>query len=434
MDADRAARAAAEKEAWQGYLYPDSQILINKLGLNDERLWEAERFLARRRQEQIAAGQIDIPRTYDRAHFDRIHYELFHDVYSWAGQSRTVTIGKEGRWFMSPAAIEPWMDGVLKGSASVDWKSLGRKEVVAEISALFGNINLGHPYREGNGRTARLYLEHVMEQTPYTLDFDAIDAELWNAASRESIYPGLTRQPNPVNTEPLLPIFEQAVIDRPAPLITVVDQEQRTRETERATPVPETVRVESIIETSGDQTMDNDSMKEFDAIVDRQIASELHEIEQARQFDLMLDDHIHGVEYTEVGGAFINERGGLAPQLDNTPIPGAAEEFLAEQRAKAIANGERPPTQADLEVTLPSPVPVTAEEFAAILAREEKGRPSLSAAQSAQADQIRSAAARAEQLRGHGVKAKVETLSDRPTNTHQVDQERGRSTDHGLER
>jgi hypothetical protein len=106
---------------------------------------------------------------------------------------------------------------------------------------------------------------------------------------------------------------------------------------------------------------------EFDAIVDRVMAQELHDIDQERRMEKMLDDYIDGVEYIEVAGEFINEAGELYEPLDGTPTPGAAEGFLAEQRARAILAGEIPPASVDdLKVELPPVIPLTSEQLAAM--------------------------------------------------------------------
>ena len=211
----------SEDQEWAAYFYPGTDIFINKLGIHDDRLWEAERFLVSRRTEQLYAGVADIQRTFDLEHLKAIHRFLAQDVYDWAGQLRTVQLGKrieEGepsRWFVAPTAIEKWVGAVTELSRELDWPSMGRETFVKEIANLHTALNFGHPWRELNGRATRVYLHHVAEQTPFQLDFDRVEPDEWNAASRDSIHPGRERPAGgPLNYEPGERVFEKIVVAR----------------------------------------------------------------------------------------------------------------------------------------------------------------------------------------------------------------------------
>lgn len=215
----------AEEAEWNAYLYPGSDILRNKLDIRDERLWEAERFLARRRAEQLRLGRIAIPRTLDGEHLKAIHSWLAQDVYDWHGQYRNVTIGKRldpgepPRWFISPTAIEPWLAGVSEIANSVQWATLDRAEIVERAAELQTYVNFAHPFREMNGRTARIFLEHVVEPSAFRLDFAKATADQWNEAARDSIHPGLARpSQGPLQFEPMQQLFSAIVVDRPPAL------------------------------------------------------------------------------------------------------------------------------------------------------------------------------------------------------------------------
>jgi len=77
------------------YTYPDSQILRNRLGITDAA--ELDRVERRLVTERVAMG---IPTgQFDLAHRCAIHRHLFQDIYSWAGEIRTVEIAKDGHQF-----------------------------------------------------------------------------------------------------------------------------------------------------------------------------------------------------------------------------------------------------------------------------------------------------------------------------------------------
>jgi cell filamentation protein len=221
----------AEEEAWNSYFYPGTDIFINKLGLRDNRLWEAERFLVARRTAQLHADLSQIPTTLDLDQLRAIHKYIAGDLYEWAGEMRTTTIGKhveEGdptRWFLSPSAIPVWMDAVADQARAIDWPNLTRADFVREVADLHTMVNFCHPFRELNGRTSRLFLHQVAAQTPFQLDFDRVDQVEWNVASRDSIHPGLTRPAGgPLAYDPGHAVFEKIVVDRGTPSADAADR------------------------------------------------------------------------------------------------------------------------------------------------------------------------------------------------------------------
>jgi cell filamentation protein len=83
------------------YIYPDTNILRNKLGLLDGATLEAfelEMSLLRA-EEPLPDGRLSA------THYRRIHRHIFQDVYAWAGRYRTVRTGKGGNWFCYPENI-----------------------------------------------------------------------------------------------------------------------------------------------------------------------------------------------------------------------------------------------------------------------------------------------------------------------------------------
>jgi hypothetical protein len=85
----------------------------------------------------------------------------------------------------------------------------------------------------------------------------------------------------------------------------------------------------------------------FDAIAAGMLADEFRASEEKRTFDRMLADHIDGMTYVEVDGVTYTDDGRLFESMEDTPGPGAAEEFLAEERARSIYAGEMPPASID---------------------------------------------------------------------------------------
>lgn len=82
--------------------YPGTTVLRNLLDLRKQDLLdEAQVALSLMRlREPLPEGQFDV------AHYLSIHRHLFQDVYAWAGEIRTIRIGKGGVWFCYPEHIE----------------------------------------------------------------------------------------------------------------------------------------------------------------------------------------------------------------------------------------------------------------------------------------------------------------------------------------
>jgi cell filamentation protein len=84
------------------YTYENSTVLVNRLGLRDQAelsAFEAE-ISSARADEPLPLGDLDF------AHYRTIHHHLFQDVYSWAGDIRTVRLAKGGNPFCFPENIK----------------------------------------------------------------------------------------------------------------------------------------------------------------------------------------------------------------------------------------------------------------------------------------------------------------------------------------
>jgi len=136
------------------YCFPDTAILRNRFGIHDEQiLAEAERALS-----EVAADSIDFaPPPHDLAYLQQIHRRLFSDLYDWAGQLRTVDISKNDTRFCVTSRIEPEANKLFKMLADANgFQGLDRVNLINACAELFGDLNVVHPFREGNGRAKRI--------------------------------------------------------------------------------------------------------------------------------------------------------------------------------------------------------------------------------------------------------------------------------------
>lgn len=160
--------------AWKDYFWPGTDVLRNKLGIHDaDVLDQVEHQLAQSRQLQIQRGQARMPNTFDAAHIGALHHWLFQDVYTWAGQYRTVELAKWSR-FAEVGQIDTCVNTAAAIIADVPWAAVDDDTFCERAAAVYGWINFAHPYREGNGRAARLFLSAVARLGQRSLNFGAI--------------------------------------------------------------------------------------------------------------------------------------------------------------------------------------------------------------------------------------------------------------------
>ncbi len=149
------------------YLDPASGVLKNRLGITDDTaLEQAEAALVATRSYELA--QTPLKGRFDLAHLQAIHGYLFGDVYTWAGQLRTIDISKGENMFAHHTHIQ--------SAATPIFQQLEQEKHLAGLTpAAFsdraahylGELNALHPFREGNGRAQREFLSHLADANGY---------------------------------------------------------------------------------------------------------------------------------------------------------------------------------------------------------------------------------------------------------------------------
>lgn len=211
---------SSEWERWNSYVWePGGDVLRNKWGVRDQlALHTREHRETDLRAKDIARGRVEIPRTYDGEHLRAIHAHLFGNVYDWAGEYRTVGMAKGTSAFAEPEHIGRYVGYARRVVEETAWGGLD-SDAFAEASArVFAYLNHAHPFREGNGRTSRIFMAHVAERSAFRYRFGPVDRETWNTASRLSAPADPYGEPDP---RPLVPVFRAATIERDAPALTL---------------------------------------------------------------------------------------------------------------------------------------------------------------------------------------------------------------------
>jgi len=174
------------------FLHPGTDVLRNVPGLRDaEQLAAFETAKTAHRIYELERKPV--VGSFDTTHLKAIHQRVFQDVFPWAGQFRTTTVGKAERvgqpptWFTPPHLLEHEAQRILD---SLQRSNLLRRiqpiEFARKVARLLAEINVLHPFREGNGRTQRLFVEAFANQAGHHLHFDVVSGERMVQASIEA--------------------------------------------------------------------------------------------------------------------------------------------------------------------------------------------------------------------------------------------------------
>lgn len=154
--------------------YPGTTVLRNKLDLTDQNEldeFETAMFVVRS-EEPWPEGELDV------AHYLALHHHLFQDVYDWAGEIRTIRIGKGGNWFCYPEHIHTHLHLAFRQLTNANhFAGLAPPDFATQAAHLLAEINAVHPFREGNGRTQLTFLAVLAEHIGLPFNEDVLDRE-----------------------------------------------------------------------------------------------------------------------------------------------------------------------------------------------------------------------------------------------------------------
>lgn len=147
------------------YVYDQSNVLKNRLNIQDEQeLIDIEAQL-------LIAGILDLDSIFTELNFfhlsslKQIHHHLFHIIYEWAGEFRTVNIYKDELHLGIPSVsysdykdIQSDLNAIFSWAAAIDW-NYSNTDLAFSFTKLMTAIWRVHPYREGNTRTVSIFMK-----------------------------------------------------------------------------------------------------------------------------------------------------------------------------------------------------------------------------------------------------------------------------------
>ena len=165
-------------EGCQDSCYPDTTVLINKLDIRDqELLYEAESIIVT--SCSVKAEKELLFKDVDFEFYKGIHRLIFGDLYDWAGTVRTINISKKGTVFCDHTELERLGRLRFERLKAQDFFcGMEYGEFVSSVAELYHELNMLHPFREGNGRTLRLFVALLVRNAEYDIDFALCDADM----------------------------------------------------------------------------------------------------------------------------------------------------------------------------------------------------------------------------------------------------------------
>ena len=153
--------------------------LENKLGLtNSASLAREEGRISKKKAiELFENGILDNLPAGKFSTLQTIHKYLFGDIYDFAGELRTVNISKGNFRFAPLMYLESALENIDKMPQSN----------FDEIVEKYVEMNIAHPFREGNGRSARIWLDHILKnEISKVIDWSKVDKDDYLLAMERS--------------------------------------------------------------------------------------------------------------------------------------------------------------------------------------------------------------------------------------------------------
>lgn len=153
--------------------------LENKLGLTNstDLAREEERISKKKALELFESGILDTLPAGKFSTLQKIHEYLFSDIYDFAGKVRSVNIAK-GNFRFAPLM---YLEASLSNIDNMPQSTFD------EIIEKYVEMNVVHPFREGNGRSARIWFDHILKtEINQVVDWSKVDKEDYLLAMERS--------------------------------------------------------------------------------------------------------------------------------------------------------------------------------------------------------------------------------------------------------
>lgn len=168
------------------YCYNDTNVLKNKFGIKDLNTLKCI-------EEEIVSAKLyelmknPVLGRFSKTHFFKIHQFLFGDIYSFAGKIRKEQIWKGDTMFYPPNSIDNELHKIFNVISDCRKRKLDKDELLDITAYIMTELNIVHPFREGNGRTIREFIRQWFWNFGYNLNWGNVDKDIILEASIKSV-------------------------------------------------------------------------------------------------------------------------------------------------------------------------------------------------------------------------------------------------------
>ncbi|CAM3803632.1 MULTISPECIES: putative adenosine monophosphate-protein transferase Fic [Rahnella] len=168
------------------YYYPGINVLKNRLEIREaHRLLQAEQEFTALRAAIMPLG----PSAMGLPHLCAVHLALFQDIYPWAGHFREIDIYKDDTQFCHFGYIEKEGNALMQELEEEEFLvGLPLDKFAERLGHYYTGLNLLHPFREGNGRALRIFIEQLVIHAGYDIEWAKVDRDRWLAANKTAVF------------------------------------------------------------------------------------------------------------------------------------------------------------------------------------------------------------------------------------------------------
>lgn len=162
----------------------ENGVLKNKFNVHDEKR-------LKKLEEGIVLSMITsifndgIEGNFDIEHLKRIHKYLFSNIYYFAGNIRSENIIKGETLFCQFHLIEKELENLFLNLKREKFEN--ENEISSKIAYYYSELNIIHPFREGNGRTSRIFFKLFLRNMGYDIIFDKVKSDQLLTATIDSV-------------------------------------------------------------------------------------------------------------------------------------------------------------------------------------------------------------------------------------------------------
>lgn len=174
-----------DQNEYDPYIIEGSTCLLNYLGITDTAsLNEAENRLTFITLSELLETPVN--GNFDLAHLQEIHQRIFCDIYPFSGEIRTCEISKRGQFFLPHREISRYALSLFSDLKNENLlQGLDKDAFSDRAGEYLARINLMHPFREGNGRTQRIFIDQLAAANGYVIEWNAISQQAMVEACSE---------------------------------------------------------------------------------------------------------------------------------------------------------------------------------------------------------------------------------------------------------